>query len=101
MVLAVEGVRVSRHKDIHPEDSDDPMDIGLSSEEEADKMDEEPHIRRKYHHAAQPPSQSTQPPPTAQPTPARPVQPPTEEPAASTSTAESGTATIQVPVAAL
>ena len=101
MVLAVEGVRVSRHKDIHPEDSDDPMDIGLSSEEEADEMDEEPHIRRKYHHAAQPPSQSTQPPPTAQPTPAGPEQPPTEEPAASTSTAESGTATIQVPVAAL
>ena len=54
MVLSVEGVRVSRHKDIHPEDSDDPADIGLSSEEEAEDMDEEPHIRRKYHQAVQP-----------------------------------------------
>ena len=87
MVLTVEGVRVSRHKDIHPEDSDDPADIGLSSEEEADGMDEEPHIRRKYHQAAQPP------PPELE-------QPPAGGPAPSTSTG-GDTATIQVPVAAL
>ena len=87
MVLSVEGVRVSRHKDIHPEDSDDPADIGLSSEEEAEDMDEEPHIRRKYHQ-------------TAQPLPPEPEQPPAGGPAPSTSTG-GDTATIQVPVAAL
>ena len=87
MVLTVEGVRVSRHKDIHPEDSDDPADISLSSEEEADGMDEEPHIRRKYHQAAQPP-------------PPEPEQPPAGGDGPSTSTGGE-TATIQVPVAAL
>ena len=87
MVLTVEGVRVSRHKDIHPEDSDDPADIGLSSEEEADGMDEEPHIRRKYHQAAQP-------------LPPEPEQTPAGGPAQSSSTGDD-TATIQVPVAAL
>ena len=87
MVLSVEGVRVSRHKDIHPEDSDDPADKGFSSEKEADGMDEEPHIRMKYHQAAQP-----QPP--------EPEQPPAGGPAPSTSSG-GDTATIQVPVAAL
>ena len=87
MVLSVEGVWVSRHKDIHPEDSDDPADIGLSSEEELDGMEEESHIRRKYHHTAQPP------PPEPTPTPAG-------GPAPSTSTG-GDTATIQVPMAAL
>ena len=86
MVLSVEGDRVSRHKDIHPQDSDDPADIGLSSEEEADGMEEMPHIRRKYHHTGQPP-------PAPEPTPAGGEGP-------STSTG-GDTATIQVPVAAL
>ena len=87
MVLSVEGVRVSRHKDIHPEDSDDPADIGLSSEEEADGLEEIPHIRRKYHHTPQPP-------------PPNPEQPPAGGDGPSTSTGGE-TATIQVPVAAL
>ena len=50
-------------------------------------MDEVPHIRRKYHQAAQPP-------------PPEPEQPPAGGPAPSTSTG-GATATIQVPVAAL
>ena len=86
MVLSLEGVRVSRHKDIHPEDSDDPADIGLSSEE-ADGLEEIPHIRRKYHHTPQTP-------------PPDPEQPPAVGDCPSTSTGGE-TATIQVPVAAL
>ena len=85
VILSVENVLLSRHKDVAPEDSDDPQDIGLSSEEEAEDLPELPHVRRKYHQAPGPP-----PPPVPEPTPL--------ETTASTST---DTATIQVPVAAL
>ena len=87
VVLSVESVLLSRHKDVSPEDSDDPQDIGLSSEEEAEDLPEAPHIRRKYHQAPGP-----APPPVPEPTP--PVT------TASTSTT-TDTATIQVPVASL
>ena len=87
VVLSVEGVLLSKHKDVSPEDSDDPQDIGLSSEEEAEDLAEAPHIRRKYHQAPGPP-----PPPVPEPT------PPVTTASTSTST---DTATIQVPVAAL
>ena len=88
VVLSVENVLLSRHKDVAPEDSDDPQDIGLSSEEEAEDLPELPHVRRKYHQTPGPP-----PPPVPEPTP--PVT------TASTSTSTTDTATIQVPVAAL
>ena len=88
VVLSVENVLLSRHKDVAPEDSDDPQDIGLSSEEEAEDLPEFPHVRRKYHQTPGPP-----PPPVPEPTP--PVT------TASTSTSTTDTATIQVPVAAL
>ena len=52
--MDVRDLRLSNHKDLHPEDSDNPADIGLSSEEEADNLDEHPAIRRKYHQASQP-----------------------------------------------
>ena len=54
MVLSVQDIRVSRHKDAHPEDSDGPEDIGLSSEEEAEGMEEDISIARKYHQRAGP-----------------------------------------------
>ena len=79
IVLSVDCVLLSRHKDVSPEDSDDPQDIGLSSEEEAEDLPEAPHIRRKYHQTPGP-------------------APPTVPEPTSTST---DTATIQVPVAAL
>ena len=83
VVLSVENILLSRHKDVVPEDSDDPQDIGLSSEEEAEDLPELPHVRRKYHQTPGPP-----PPPT----------PPVTTASTTTST---DTATIQVPVAAL
>ena len=83
--LVWKKILLSRHKDVAPEDSDDPQDIGLTSEEEAEDLPELPHVRRKYHQAPGPP-----PPPVPEPTPL--------ETTASTST---DTATIQVPVAAL
>ena len=52
--MDVRDLRLSNHKDLHPEDSDNPADIGLSSEEEADNLDEHPAIRRKYHQTSQP-----------------------------------------------
>ena len=52
--MDVRDLQLSNHKDLHPEDSDNPADIGLSSEEEADNLDEHPAIRRKYHQASQP-----------------------------------------------
>ena len=75
------SVLLSPHKDCHPEDSDDATDIGLSSEEEAEDMEDVPHIRRKYQ----------APPPAPAPEPV-PPQPPAPEPQ---------TASIQVPIAAL
>ena len=78
MVISVQDIRLTAHKDVHPSDSEDNVDIGLSSEEEAEDLAESQHIRRKF---VPPP-----PPPQPQPTP-------------STSTGES--ASIQVPVEAL
>ena len=52
--MDVRDLWLSNHKDLHPEDSDNPADIGLSSEEEADNLDEHPAIRRKYHQTSQP-----------------------------------------------
>ena len=78
MVLSVQDIRLSAHKDAHPSDSEDNVDIGLSSEEEAEDLAESPHIRRKF---VPPP-----PPPQPQPTP---------------STSTEGSTSIQVPVEAL
>ena len=63
---------------MHPSDSEDNVDIGLSSEEEAEDLPDDVHIRRKF-----------VPPPV----------PPQSQPAPSTSTG--GSANIQVPVEAL
>ena len=78
VVLDVQDIRYSRHKDVHPDDSDDAQDIGLSSEEEAEELEDDPHIRRKFQYT-----------PAPEPTPA-----PAPGPAA-------GTSTVQVPVEAL
>ena len=78
MVISVQDIQLTAHKDAHPSDSEDNVDIGLSSEEEAEDLAETPHIRRKF-----------VPPPV----------PPQSQPAPSTSTG--GSANIQVPVEAL
>ena len=91
MVLTVDAVRLTLHKETHPDASDEPNDIGLSSEEEAEEMEESEYIRRKYH-------QQVPPPPVTESTPV------TTTATASTSTStttSAGTATIEVPVAAL
>ena len=81
MVVSVQDIRLSAHKDVHPSDSEDNVDIGLSSEEEAEDLPEDEHIRRKY----------VPPPPAPEPQQA----PPASQPAPGTSTS------IQVPVEAL
>ena len=90
MVLSVHDIRVSRHKDAHPEDSDGPEDIGLSSEEEAEGMEENISIARKYHQG-----------PGPAPTPAAPPAPRATSTDTGTSTTDPEVATLQVPVAAL
>ena len=103
MVLTVQDVRVSLFKDANPDDSDEQEDIGLSSEEEGEGLEEFPHIRRKYHQRA---TASAPPPPPPGPPPP-PPQPQSEpEPGPSVSTASVGTSTeatstIEVPTAAL
>ena len=42
MVISVQDIRLSAHKDAHPSDSEDNIDIGLSSEEEAEDLAESP-----------------------------------------------------------
>ena len=81
MVVSVQDIRLSAHKDMHPSDSEDNVDIGLSSEEEAEDLPDDVHIRRKF----VPPS----------PAPECQEAPPASQPAPSTSTS------IQVPVEAL
>ena len=81
-VLAVQDIRLSAHKDLHHSDSEDNADIGLSSEDEAEDLEEQPFIRRKYDYVPPPP-------PQPQPEP----QPGTSSDPASSS--------IQVPVEAL
>ena len=90
MVLSVQDIRVSRHKDVHPEDSDGPEDIGLSSEEEAEGMEEDESIARKYHQRAGP-----------VPAPGAPLAPRATSTETGTSTTDPEVATLQVPVAAL
>ena len=90
MVLNIHDIRVSRHKDAHPEDSDGPEDIGLSSEEEAEGMEENISIARKYHQG-----------PGPAPTPAAPPAPRATSTDTGTSTTDPEVATLQVPVAAL
>ena len=90
MVLSVQDIRVSRHKDVHPEDSDGPEDIGLSSEEEAEGMEEDESIARKYHQRAGP-----------VPAPGAPPAPRATSTETGTSTTDPEVATLQVPVAAL
>ena len=90
MVLSVHNIRVSRHKDAHPEDSDGPEDIGLSSEEEAEGMEENISIARKYHQR-----------PGPAPAPAAPPAPRATSTDTGTSTTDPEVATLQVPVAAL
>ena len=49
MVISVQDIQLTAHKDAHPSDSEDNIDIGLSSEEEeAEDLAESPHIRRKF-----------------------------------------------------
>ena len=48
MVILVQDIQLTAHKDAHPSDSEDNIDIGLSSEEEAEDLAESPHIRRKF-----------------------------------------------------
>ena len=93
MVLTVDAVRLTLHKETHPDDSDEPNDIGLSSEEETEEMEESEHIRRKYHQQAPPPA-----PPVPEPIPVTTTVTTSTSTSTSTST---GTATIEVPVAAL
>ena len=89
MVLSIQDIRVSSHKDAHPEDSDGPEDIGLSSEE-AGGMEEDVTIARKYHQRAGP-----------VPAPGPPPAPRATSTETGTSTTDPEVATLQVPVAAL
>ena len=85
----MEAVRISNHKDEHPEDSTSCGEIGLSSEEEADSMSEDECVARKYHK-----KKSSDPEPTPPVPPVPPVPQPQQEPAP-------GMATVQVPIAML
>ena len=78
-MLDIREVRVSAYKGENPDDSEAYVDIGLSSEEEAEELPDNEYIRRKF--------QVPPPPPPVPPV-------PTGEPTPSTS----GTASIQVPV---
>ena len=80
MVISVQDILLTAHKDAHPSDSEDNIEIGLSSEEEAEDLAEAPHIRRKF----------VPPPPAPEP-----------QPTPSTSTSTGDSTSIQVPVEAL
>ena len=90
MVLSIQDIWNSRHKDAHPDDSDAPEDIGLSSEEEAEGMEEDDNIARKYHQR-----------PGPAPAPATPPASRATGTETGTSTTDPEVATLQVPVAAL
>ena len=88
----MQDIRLSLHKEAHPEDSDLAEDIGLSSEEEAHEMEEQVYIARKF----------------VKTSPAPPPPPPQLAPPATTvTTATTSTSTkpemasVHVPVAAL
>ena len=91
-VLEIRDVRMSTHKGANPTDSDDYEDIGLSSEEEAEGLEEVEHIRRKYNKPA-PPAPPIPPPPPPLP----------DLPAVTTSEAipTTSTTTVSVPRSAL
>ena len=92
LVLDVQDIRLSLHKEAHPEDSDLAEDIGLSSEEESNEMEEQVYIARKFVKTSPAP-----PPPPPQPAP-----PTTTVTTATTSTStEPEMASVHVPVAAL
>ena len=92
IVLDVQDIRLSLHKEVHPEDSDLAEDIGLSSEEKAHEMEEQVYIARKFVKTSPAP-----PPPPPQPAP-----PTTTVTTATTSTStEPEMASVHVPVAAL
>ena len=72
-------VLISLHKEAHPSDSEDNEDIGDSSEDEAEEMEESPFIRRRKLMQATPaPAPPVPAPPPEPPTPG--PQPPVPEP---------------------
>ena len=77
--LDIKEVRVSSHKGENPDDSQAFVDIGLSSEEEAEDLPENEYFRRKFQAPPPPPAPPVPPIPTGDPS-------------------SSGTASIQVPV---
>ena len=77
-MLDIREVRVSAHKGENPDDSEAYVDIGLSSEEEAEELPDNEYIGRKFQVPLPPP---VPPVPTGEPTPST-----------------SGTTSIQVPV---
>ena len=93
-VLAVRDVRISLHKEQHPDDTASGDEIGLSSEE-ADEMSEDDQIGRKYKRRAPPPPVPDEPVPPVPPQPD--PQPQSTQQAGSTP----GLASIQVPVSML
>ena len=54
-VLKIANVTLSLHKEANPDDSVDYDDIGLSSEEEAEDMEPDKYVRRKFNKPAPPP----------------------------------------------
>ena len=54
-VLKIAMVTVSLHKEAHPSDSEDYDEIGLSSEEEAEDLEPDKYVRRKFDKPAPPP----------------------------------------------
>ena len=91
-VLSVEDVRISNHKDEHPDDSASCSEIGLSSEEEADSMFEDECVARKYHRKKTP---------APAPDPVPPVPPVPQPQSSEQQSAPTGMASVQVPMAML
>ena len=54
-VLKIANVTISLHKEANPDDSIDYDDIGLSSEEEAEDLESDKYVRRKFDKPAPPP----------------------------------------------
>ena len=54
-VLKIAVVTISMHKEAHPSDSEDYDEIGLSSEEEAEDLEPDKYVRRKFDKPAPPP----------------------------------------------
>ena len=88
-VLAVENVRISLHKEQHPDDTASGSDIGLSSENEADELSENEYIGRKYKRKSAPS------PPPDDPVPPQPQSDPQPR------SENTGMASVQVPTSML